>query len=337
MGTSLLTNLLDPVILFFFLGLFAATVRSNLEIPPALSKFFSLYLLVAIGFKGGVALAASGLTQAAVLSLLAALFMATVVPVYSFLILRRRADAFDAAAIAATYGSVSAVTFIATQSFLMHQGVDFGGHMAVAMVLMESPAILMAIVLATFVRSQQRSVQLSPSVGAAAVVPEPVSVKGVLHEAFTDGAQLLLLGSLLIGFLTGDAGKQVMAPFTADIFKGILAFFLLEMGLLVARQLRESRRELSGFTVGFALVMPIINASVAMGLAWTLGLGKGDAMLLAVLAASASYIVVPAILRYAIPEARPSGYLTMSLGITFPFNIALGIPLYYAMVDMLWG
>lgn len=337
MNAGLLSNLLDPVILFFFLGLLAATLRSNLEIPPAISKFFSLYLLIAIGFKGGVALAESGINATVTTSLLAAVFMAAVVPLYSFLILRRRTSAFDAAAIAATYGSISTVTFIATQSFLTRQGVEFGGHMTVAMVLMESPALIMAIVLANFVRNRGPALRLSPSVGAAAVVPQRTPLGGVLREAFTDGAHVLLVGSLLIGLLTGEAGKAVLAPFTTDLFKGILAFFLLEMGLVVARQLRESRRELSPFMVGFALLMPMVNAGVALALAWGLGLAKGDAMLLAVLAASASYIVVPAAARYAIPEARPSGYLTMSLGLTFPFNIMVGIPLYYAVVRLIWG
>lgn len=336
MDTSLLANFIDPAILFFFFGVFAAAIRSNLEIPASIAKFFSLYLLVAIGFKGGVALADSGLSATALAGIGAAMFMALLVPAYSFLILRNRIEAFDAAAIAATYGSISAVTFIAAQQFLTRNEVDFGGHMTVAMVLMESPAIIMAVLLASWVRSRQLAPgMLSPSVGAAAVKPPAVSIKAVLHEAFTDGAHLLLIGALLIGFITGDAGKDMMAPFTADIFKGILAFFLLEMGLLVARQLREARG-MPPFLIGFALLMPPVNAAVAMLLAWTLGMGEGDALLLAVLAASGSYIVVPAICRYAIPEASPGRYFTMSLGFTFPFNIIVGIPLYYFMIDSLW-
>lgn len=338
MSTGIAGNLLDPVILFFLLGLLAGGVRSNLEIPPAVSKLFSLYLLMAIGFKGGTSLAESGLTATAALALVAAVLMATVVPVYSFLILRRRVDAYDAAAMAATYGSVSAVTFVAAQAFLMQQDVPSGGYMTVAMVLMEVPAILMAVVLASFVRNREAAtLRLSPSVGAAAVVSEPTPMGEVLREAFTNGAQLLLLGSLVIGLLAGEGGRQVMAPFTSDLFKGILAFFLLEMGLVVARQLRESRRHLNTFLIGFALVMPVVNATVAMLLGRLLGLGQGDALLLAVLAASASYIVVPAVVRDAIPEAAPGGYFTMALGISFPFNIVVGIPLYFAMVDRLWG
>jgi hypothetical protein len=340
MDLSLVQNLIDPAILFFFFGLFAAAIRSNLDIPAPIAKFFSLYLLVAIGFKGGVALATSGLTVTAVTAIGAAMLMALLVPAYSFLILRSRANPYDAAAIAATYGSISAVTFIAAQQFLTRNGVDFGGHMTVAMVLMESPAIIMAVLLASLVRKREEAARLSPSVGAAAVAGTgggtSVSLKAVLHEAFTDGAHLLLIGSLLIGYITGEGGKEMMAPFTAEIFKGILAFFLLEMGLLVARQLRESR-DLGPFLMGFALVMPMVNATVAIGLAWLLGLSAGDALLLACLAASGSYIVVPAICRYAIPEARPGVYFSMSLAFTFPFNIVIGIPLYYSVIALIWG
>lgn len=339
MDLSLARNLIDPAILFFFFGLFAAAVRSNLDIPAPIAKFFSLYLLVAIGFKGGVALATTGLTFTAVAAILAALLMAVLVPAYSFLILRNRINPFDAAATAATYGSVSAVTFITAQQFLTRNGVDFGGHMTVAMVLMESPAIVMAVLLASLVRKRQE-LQLSPSVGAAGAItkdtPQPVSIKEVLHEAFTDGAHLLLIGSLVIGYVTGTSGKEVMAPFIGDIFKGILAFFLMEMGLLVARQLRESR-DLGPFLMGFALVMPMVNAAVAITLAWLLDLPAGDTLLLACLAASGSYIVVPAICRYAIPEAKPGVYFSMALALTFPFNIVIGIPLYYGVINTVWG
>lgn len=337
MDLSLVNNLIDPAILFFFFGLFAAAVRSNLEIPPAIAKFFSLYLLVAIGFKGGVALSASGFTSTAMIAIAAALFMAFLVPAYTFLILRKRTSAFNAAAIAATYGSISAVTFIAAQQYLTNNGVDFGGYMTVAMVLMESPAIIMAVLLAAIVRKQQA--QAEAASGVAVVTnsqKQPISIKSVLHEAFTDGAHLLLIGSLVIGYITGDAGKTMMAPFTDAIFKGILAFFLLEMGLLVARQLRQAQ-DLDAFLVSFAALMPMFNASLAIGLAYMLGMSQGDALLLAVLVASGSYIVVPAICRYAIPEAKPGVYFSMSLGITFPFNIVIGIPLYFAAISFLWS
>lgn len=328
MSGGLFQNLIDPAILFFVFGVAVGAVRSNLEIPSALAKFFSLYLLVALGLKGGANLAAGGLPTAGLLALAAALLMAALVPTYSFLLLRRRTDPFDAAAIAATYGSVSAVTFIAAQQFLSSQHVAFGGYMTVAMVLMESPAIVMAVLLASYVRRS--------AAPQDAVAPAALSMRKVLHEAFTDGAHLLLIGSLLIGFVTGERGKEVMKPFTVDIFKGILAFFLLEMGLLVARQWRESQVRLQRHLVAFSLLMPVVNATVALALAALLGLARGDAVLLAVLSASASYIVVPAIVRYAIPEARPGVYFSMALALTFPFNILLGIPLYYTASGWLW-
>ena len=336
MDLSLLNNLVDPAILFFFFGLLAAAIRSNLEIPAPIAKFFSLYLLIAIGFKGGVALSVSGFTAPALIGIGAALIMAILVPTISFMVLRKRTNPFNAAAIAATYGSISAVTFIAAQQFLTNNSVEFGGYMTVAMVLMESPAIIMAVLLATLVRKRQAQAGLTPE----STIPmhngnQQISIKEVLHEAFTDGAHLLLIGSLVIGYITGEAGKTMMAPFTPEIFKGILAFFLLEMGLLVARQLRQSR-ELDGFLIGFALIMPIISASIAILMVSIFGMAKGDALLLAVLAASGSYIVVPAICRYAIPEAKPGVYFSMSLAITFPFNIVVGIPLYFGMISFLW-
>lgn len=324
--SNLLNNLLDPAILFFFFGILAASLRSNLEIPQSVAKFFSLYLLMAIGLKGGAGLAKHGLPAEAVVVLGLALLMATLVPAYSFLILRRRLGAYDAAATAATYGSVSAVTFIAASAFLQRQDVAFGGHMTVALVLMESPAIIMGVLLANWVRTRDAN---------HAQGGQAVSLGKVLHEAFTDGAHLLLLGSMLVGFLAGETGVQVMKPFTGDIFKGILAFFLLEMGLLVARRMREAK-VLQPALVAFSVLMPPINALVAIGLARLFGVSMGDAMLLAVLAASASYIVVPAVVRYAIPEAKASIYFTMSLAMTFPFNIIIGIPLYFEIIQAIW-
>lgn len=332
-------SMLDPAILFFVLGALVGAVRSNLEIPPALAKFFSLYLLMALGMKAGSELAATGLSATGAWALLGAVLMAICVPAYSFLILRLgRLDLFDAAAVAATYGSVSAVTFIAAQQFLDRNAVDFGGYMTVALVVMESPAIVMALLLAAFVRTRHASLARADKLpGEHSLTPTVLSKKKVLHEALTDGSNLLLIGSLLIGFVTGARGKEIMAPFTVDIFKGILAFFLLEIGMLVARQLRDSQARVGPFLTAFALVMPVVNASVALTVGLAFGLPRGDAVLLAVLAASGSYIVVPAVVRYAIPEARPGVYFTMALVLTFPFNIIVGIPLYYAMSGLVWG
>lgn len=350
MDASLFVTLIDPAILLFFFGILAGTLRSNLEIPPAIAKFCSLYLLLVIGFKGGLNLHATGFTAAMGWALLGAFILALAVPAWSFLVLRRRLSPFDAAAVAATYGSVSAVTFITAVSFAEQQGLDAGGYMAVALVLMESPAIIMAVLLANLVRSraarEASATALVPQPGGAAAavavgpggVPAggaPLTMRGVLHEAFTDGAHLLLLGAVLIGYLTGDTGKQAMQPFT-DLQKGILAFFLLDMGLLVARRAKDALHQ-GAFLTGFGVLMPLFNAAVALALSKSLGLSAGDAFLLTVLTASASYIVVPAVVRYAIPEANPSLYFTMSLAITFPFNIIFGLPLYLWAVERLWA
>lgn len=361
MNADVLKNLTDPAVLFFFLGVFVGLIRSNLEIPKQVAKFLSLYLLMALGFKGGQALSSAGLSGDALKVIGAALCLAIVIPAVAFLILRRRINPFDAAAIAATYGSVSAVTFITAQQFVASRGDEAGGYLTVALVLMESPAIVMAVLLATWVRSRQSSPETATSrlnatvapsgrpIEQLEVIPEsdrpsgsvadedgdghghghgPTPIREVLREAFTDGAQLLLIGSMVIGAISGEAGGEAMYPFVNGIFKGLLAFFLLEMGLLVAKQLREVR-DVSPFLIGFGLVLPLVNAAVALAIGWGLDLSVGDMTLLAVLAASGSYIVVPAVVRYAIPEASPSRYLTLALAVTFPLNMVIGIPLYY--------
>lgn len=343
MDGSLLSNLLEPAVLFFALGLIAGAVRSNLEIPAPVTRFLSLYLLMAIGFKGGLALADGGLDGEGLALVAAAIGLAVLVPAWSFLVLRRRVPPLDAAAIAATYGSVSAVTFIAATRFLLDRGEIVSGAMTVALVLMESPAIVMAVVLASWVRTRQGvAATVAPGeLGPGAVLADDAttpntSARAILHEAFTDGAQLLLIGSLVIGAISGQRGSEAMAPFVDSLFNGLLSFFLLDMGLLVARQLREAR-DLDRSLVLFGVVAPVLNALVAIGVARAIGAGPGNATMLAVLAASASYIVVPAVVRSAIPEARPSRYFTLALGVTFPFNLIVGIPLYAAIVDRWWG
>lgn len=327
-----MSTFLDPAILFFVFGLLAGGLRSNLEIPPPISRFLSLYLLMALGLKGGFALAASGLTTQVTVSLAAALLLAVVVPAIGYLLLRRLLGGFDAAAIAATYGSVSAVTFITAVQYLDTHGVAFGGHMAAAMALMESPAIVMAVVLANLARQRQPSAVAVPG----ATPRHAPSLRHILHESFTDGAQLLLLGAMLVGILTGEAGQAAMKPFAVDLFKGMLAFFLLDMGLLAARHMGDLRGK-SPWLLGYALLGPLAHAALALGLAKMLGLSVGDGALLMVLAASASYIAVPAVVRQAIPEANPSLYVGMSLGLTFPFNILLGIPFYVGVAQRVLG
>ena len=326
-------NLLDPAILFFVFGILAGTVRSNLEIPPAISRFLSLYLLMALGLKGGFALAHSGLTMQVGASLAAAVTLAVVIPLIGYAILKRFLSGFDAAAIAATYGSVSAVTFVTTVQHLENQQVMYGGHMAAAMALMESPAIILAVMLANTLRQAGAPSGLAQVQGGCAPAlatglgKPPLGMGKVLHESFTDGAQLLLLGAMMVGLITGESGKAAMQPFSGDLFKGMLSFFLLDMGLMAARNLPQVRGH-SPWLLVYAVLGPLTHASLALGLAWLLQLPHGDATLLMVLAASASYIAVPAALRYAIPEATPSLYFGLSLGVTFPLNILLGIPLY---------
>ena len=312
-------SFLDPAILFFVFGIFAGTLKSNLEIPPQISRFLSLYLLMALGLKGGFALAKTGLTTEIAISLASALALATLIPLLGYAVLRRVLNGFDAAAVAATYGSVSAVTFITAVQYLDTHGVAHGGHMAAAMALMESPAIVLAVVLANRVRRREEATRGGPAVNAP--------IGKILHESLTDGAQLLLLGAMLVGILTGESGRVAMQPFAGDLFKGMLAFFLLDMGLLAARHMVELKGK-SAWLLAYAIGGPLVHAGLALALAMATGMSPGNGALLTVLAASASYIAVPAVLRQAIPEAKPSLYFGMSLGLTFPFNILIGIPLY---------
>lgn len=314
-----MNTLLDPAILFFVFGVIAGALKSNLEIPRSIAKFLSLYLLMALGLKGGFALAKSGMDTSIAISLSAAFAMAFIVPALGYAFLKNRIARFDAAAVAAAYGSVSAVTFVTATQFLEASGLTFGGHMTVAMVIMESPAIIMAVLLANAIRHRQ------PATTAGA--PANFSLGKILHESFTDGAHLLLIGSMVIGYISGEAGKTMMQPFAGDLFKGLLAFFLLDMGLMVARNFSEARKT-SGILIVYASVGPLVHAAIALALAVLLRMPVADAAMLMVLSASASYIVVPAVLRYAVPEANPSLYFGLSLGITFPLNILFGIPLY---------
>ena len=310
-----MNNFLDPAILFFIFGAFAGAIKSNLEIPQPIARFLSLYLLMALGLKGGFALQKSGFTIEIGLALGLAIFLAIIIPLLGYSLLRTKLNNYDSAAIAATYGSVSAVTFITATQALDQAGISFGGHMAAAMALMESPAIILAILLANKARaSSTNNVQ-------------PVGITKILHESFTDGAQLLLLGSMTVGLVSGDDGQKIMAPFSIDLFKGMLAFFLLDMGLMAAKNFNGLKGKPS-ITLFYAILAPLVHASLALGLCKLLGLPLGETILLMVLAASASYIAVPAVLRHALPEVNPVLYMGMSLGLTFPFNIILGIPLY---------
>jgi hypothetical protein len=321
--------LLDPAILFFIFGVVAATLKSNLEIPPAISRFLSLYLLMALGLKGGFALSKSGFTPEVASSLGVAITLAISIPLFGYVILKKMLTSFDAAAVAATYGSVSAVTFVTAVQYLDTHSISYGGYMAAAMALMESPAIILAVLLANRMRHKQApsNAPLADNATLADQSTKTVSFRKILHESVTDGAQLLLLGAMIIGVVSGEAGEEAMQPFSGDLFKGMLAFFLLDMGLMTARSAQQLKG-LSYKLLAYAVFAPIFHASVALMLSCMINASMGDAILLMVLAASASYIAVPAVLRTAIPQAKPSLYFGMSLGITFPLNLLIGIPAY---------
>ncbi|MEB3295747.1 MAG: sodium-dependent bicarbonate transport family permease [Synechococcales bacterium] len=318
----ILSNILNPPVLFFFLGMLAVAVKSDLEIPAPIPKLFSLYLLLSIGFKGGVELARSGITQNVLLTLAAAMVMASVVPVYSFFILRWKLDPYNAAAIAATYGSISAVTFITASSFLGQMGIGYDGYMVAALALMESPAIIVGLILVNLF-------------GGERAESESMPWGEVLREAFLNGSVFLLVGSVLIGMMTGERGWQKLSPFTQDMFYGVLTFFLLDMGLVAAKRIQDLQKT-GAFLIGFSILMPIFNAAISIVIAHTIGMSQGDALLFAVLCASASYIAVPAAMRMTVPEANPSLYVSTALALTFPFNIIVGIPLYLSGINLLW-
>lgn len=321
--SAIVSNLQSPPILFFLLGAVACGLRSDLEIPAPLPKLFSLFLLLSIGFRGGTELARAGLDLYVAKTLLAAIGMALVVPVYAFFLLRRRLGVADAAAVGATYGSISAVTFLTADAFLRQAGLppaeQAGGHMVATMALMESPAIVVGVLLARKFGAARAKVRWGE----------------LLRESFLNGSVFLLVGALVIGVASNDKGREAMRPFTGDIFTGMLSFFLLDLGISAARRVHDLRA-IGRTAVTFALLVPLGNALAAMVIARALGLTRGDALLFTVLGASASYIAVPAAMRQALPEANPSVYVGMALGLTFPLNIVVGIPLYHLLIGALW-
>jgi uncharacterized protein len=323
----ILFNILNPPVLFFFVGMAAVLLKSDLEIPQPLPKLFSLYLLMSIGFKGGYEITQSGLNLEIAETLLASIVMACIVPFYSFFILRLKLDNYNAAAIAATYGSISAVTFITASAFLSKLQIGFGGHMVAALALMESPAIVVGIVL---VKAFAKRKQTDDG------EVETLNWGEVFREACLNGSVFLLIGSLIVGLLTGEAGWLKLKPFTEDSFYGVLCFFLLDMGLIAARRIRELFKA-GPFVMSFSVFTPVLNAMIGIGLAKLIGMSAGNALLFAVLCASASYIAVPAAMRMTIPEANPSLYISMALALTFPFNIIIGIPVYFQIIQTLWS
>lgn len=319
--------LLDPAVLFFVLGLLAGSVRSTLEVPPAIVRLLSLYLLMSVGLKGGFTLALTGLSATAMVALAAALFMAFLVPLLAYGLFRMATTGLQASALAATYGSVSVVTYLAAVQHLDRNGVSFDGAMTAALVIMEIPAILVGIALA------RRSI---PAPSSPDSQSQDHGAMGLFLHGLRDGAPFLLMGSLAIGWITGEHGKAMMEPFSSALFKGMLSLFLLQMGIDVTARLNELKGT-STKLIGLAVLVPLVGAGIALALAWLLGLSTGDAALLMVLSASASYIVAPAVLRQALPDANPALYLGLSLGVTFPFNLLLGIGLYAWLAGRVMG
>ena len=311
----LLSNLTNPTLLFFALGILATVIKSDLEIPASSSKFISLYLLFSIGFKGGQELGHSPFSQEILYSLLFGVAVAAVIPLYTFFILKRKLSVSNAGAIAAAYGSVSAVTFVASVSFLEMQSLQYGGHMVAVMALMEFPAIIMGVVLMMKFEKTER----------------PVSLRSILHHSLSNGSVLMIIGSLVIGIVADSKQAEGIKPFTTDIFKGFLAIFLLEMGMITAKRFTAFYRQ-GAFLLGFAILVPAINGCLVAFLTQYISHDVGNRFIFSILAASASYIAVPAAMRLAAPNAEPGLYIPMALGVTFPFNITIGMPLYYLII-----
>ena len=318
----LLSNLTNPTLLFFVLGIVATAVKSDLEIPPTTIKFISLYLLFSIGFKGGQELAHSPFSAEIVYSLGFGLLVASLIPAYTFFVLKRRLSVADAGAVAAAYGSVSAVTFVSAVSFLEAQQLHFGGHMVAVMALMEAPAIIVGVML------MRRYEVIDTDTDTAAAS----RLGALVQHSFTNGSVLMVLGSLVIGLIADTKQADGIKPFTTDIFKGFLAIFLLEMGMVTARRFTAFLRY-GRFVTAFAVLIPLLNGCVVAVASHLVTENVGNRFIFAILAASASYIAVPAAMRLAAPKADPGLYLPMALGVTFPFNITLGMPLYFALVQ----
>jgi hypothetical protein len=313
-------NLLAAPILFFLLGFVVIALKADVEIPHPLPKLLSLYLVIAIGLKGGIELHHGGLPPESIKVILCCVTMSLIVPLVAFAVLRSRLDVYNSAAIAATYGSVSAVTFITAISAIESLGLTYHGHMVAAMALMEAPPIVLGVALVR--RYANDGGQSSINWGK------------LLHDSLLHGPIILLLGSLFVGRLISHKSAEAIKPFFNGLFPGLLCLYLFDMGLNAARRLTNVNL-VDKFLVGFAVAMPICGAIAGIGISFVLGVGRGDALLLTVLCASASYIAVPAAMQLSVPKADPSVYLTMALGFTFPFNIAIGIPLYLAVLNLL--
>ncbi len=326
-------NLLSPPILFFVLGLLAAFVRSDLALPEAISKALSLYLVMAIGFKGGVQLSEGGDGSVAGL-LIAGIILSAILPLISFALLRTttRLGGIDSAAIAAHYGSISIVTFIAAQDAARSIAMEPGGALVAVAAAMEAPAILTGLILANrFGQAEKPAASLSAATaGGGPAATKPPSQGKIILESLTNGSVVLLIGAFMIGLITGPRGLEQVAPFVDDMFRGVLCLFLLDMGLTAGRGLLTQYKGLTPALIAHGLYMPLIGAAAGLGFSMLLGVRPVDGAVLMTLCASASYIAVPAAMRLALPQAQASLSLSLSLGVTFPFNLILGIPIYLA-------
>jgi len=313
----LIENLTNPALLFFALGILAVYLKSDLEIPPNSSKFISLYLLFAIGFKGGQELSHQDINSEIILSILFGINISMIIPLYSFFILRRKLNIFDSGAIAAAYGSVSAVTFVTAASYLESQQLSLHGHMVAIMALMESPAIIISLVLISVANKDSK---------------ENLKKGNVIRHSFTNGSVLLIIGSLIIGYVANAKQAEGIKPFTNDLFKGFLAIFLLDMGISSGKKLK-SFFAFGWFPVIFAVFMPLINGCLVAFFSQYVTSDTSNRFMFAILAASASYIAVPATMKISVPKANPGLFLPMALALTFPVNITVGMPLYFLVVQ----
>ncbi len=311
-------NLTNPTLLFFILGVFAKYVKSDLEVPAASKNFISLYLLFSIGFNGGSELAVTGITQEVIISLLFGMLLALLIPIYAYFILRIKLGSSDAGAIAASYGSVSAVTFVTAAAFLEMNQVKMGGEMVAVMASMEFPAIVMGVILLNLFPDKKTEIA-------------PVQWKDAMKHSLTNGSVLMIFGSLLIGFVSDSTQSVGIKHFTSDIFKGFLAIFLLDMGMVAASRFKAFKKQ-GSFLLLFALLVPLINGVSVAFLSQFITSTVGNRLIFAVLAASASYIAVPAAMRLVAPKADPGIYIPMALGVTFPLNITIGLPLYMQII-----
>lgn len=313
----LLENLTNPALLFFVLGVIAVLLKSDLEIPPNSSKFISIYLLFAIGFKGGQELSHEEFSSEIVWSMFFGIGISLLIPLYTFFILKRKLNVVDAGAIAAAYGSVSAVTFVTAVSYLESQQLTLHGHMVAIMALMESPAIIIGLVLISLFNKEESN---------------EIKISTVVKHSLTNGSVLLILGSLVIGFLASTKQAEGIKPFTNDLFKGFLAIFLLDMGVTSGRKLK-SFFSFGWFPFLFAMIIPLVNGCVIALLSSYVTTDITSRFVFAVLAASASYIAVPAAMKVSVPKANPGLFLPMALAVTFPVNITIGMPIYFLIVQ----